>query len=243
MSIGLRVFFLLALPFPLFAQSLTQVDADSLFQQAAYHFTYQKYPESLALYQALLADGVMEEDMLYRMAYMHEQLGDYAQAIYFLRLIQYYFGGENLEQKIALNLEEITQERRVRGEVWTETQLFFQRNQLYLMIALGILALGTLAFTLLDQTPYIKTLRITLAAMTLTAGVVWLGIDQSSRDRCVIVQATDFYRLPGYGAEVKALPWGPGTTLKLLDQREIWCKVGVDRFEAWIPQMVIRRID
>jgi len=103
--------------------------ADSITKRAEYLFRFEKYKEGISAYETLYQEGYFTEKSLYRLAFMHEQEGNFASSIYYLRKIQWEYGGPNIESKIAQLLRQYRQGQQPLGNMWTSTQRFIYHHQ------------------------------------------------------------------------------------------------------------------
>lgn len=245
MSNILRPFFCL-LCFLLFLPSthasLSSAQADSITQRAEYLFRYEKFGEGISSYETLYAEGIWTELSLYRMAFMHEQQGNFAQAIYYLRKVQWEYGGENIDAKIAQLLQKFRQERQPLGNMWTLSQQIVHRYLGTFSIILLISSLIVSVLTLVIKIRIARAIGLMLSSALLIFCLMTLANHSLVPSKAVIVQESSFFSQPGYAAETVLLPIGPGTMVDILNQQDIWTEIQTARFVAWVPSFVLKEI-
>ncbi|MDX2249080.1 MAG: hypothetical protein SF052_19990 [Bacteroidia bacterium] len=216
--------------------------ADSLLKRASEKFEYENFTEAIEIYEQLMEVGFLQEEMLYRLAFMHEKKENFSTSIYYLRKIQWEFGGKRIEEKIGLLMEKANRERLSPGEVWTSYRLFLHHHYFSLTILLGIV-------TFLSGTIFIRRLHEILRAMGILSGfaAVLLGLallEQFffSPRLAVVMQNTAFYDAPAFGANFRSLPIGQGSTVIIIDTQDVWHHISMDQFDTWVPAFVVREI-
>lgn len=228
------------LPTFLFSKPISK--QDSLFSQAKEFFDYEKYEEATAIYQGLYNEGIYQEDMLYRLAFMYEQRTNYPESIYYLRKIQWELGGNHLEEKIHQLVDRISLERLSAGEGWSKYRLFIKRNFYFLLGSLGCLVFFAAIFILPKWSNLIRTSGAFFAGLAILLGVSLIDHQMLSTPKGVVMRPTAYYELPSYGAPNRALPIPPGATVNILSKNDIWYEISMENFRCWVPQFVIRKI-
>ena len=219
-----------------------QTERDSLLQLAESQFEYEQYPSAIAIYESLYEKGYFQEQMLYRLAYMHEQLGQFPQSIFYLRKLQWEVGGDHINEKVIQLMDKVSRERLSTGEGWTGYRLFLKRNQRLLIFLTGICILLSTVFLFIKKSSWSNSLATGLATLALL--IAGLMIEQQIRiqPKAVVMQPTLFYELPAYAATPKSLPIGPGATVTIKAEQDIWCHISMGQFESWVPTSVIRKL-
>ncbi|MEM6807182.1 MAG: hypothetical protein AAF696_37620 [Bacteroidota bacterium] len=214
---------------------------DSLLTEADTYFRYDRFEPSIEIYEKLYQEGYFQEEMLYRLAFMHEQAKNYPASIYYLRKLQWEIGGENLEEKIQQLMINASKERLSPGESWSFYRLFVQHHYTKLSILLMALASLALIFVFL---PRIWTLRLAVvfAVLGLGLGIILLDQRWAYAPKAVVISSSRYYELPSFASSHHSFPIGPGATVEILDIQDIWAKVRMEQFEAWVPSFVIRQI-
>jgi hypothetical protein len=224
------------------ATPLSVVQRDSLLQRADYLFQYEQFAEAGLTYETLLQQGYFQEKMLYRMAFMAEEEEQYAQSIYYLRKLQWEIGGENLSEKIIQLMDQSSRERVSSGESWSSLQVSV--HQQYRGLFLGLLLLTCLGVLSLwwPNPPLGRWLGIGAAGLSICLSLLWLRTQNTETRLGVVMYPTMSYNLPGYGADFRNLPISPGATVQVLEQQDIWQRISMGQFEAWVPGFVVREI-
>ena len=143
-------------------------EADSLFAAA-------RFTDALTLYEDILqASGQFSHQMLLKMAFIQEGLGDYTSSLYYLNLYYNY----NPNKKVLKKMEDLASKHKLSGYRYTDLEYFISLyNQyyysiIYLFLAFAVtyylylwlkklrrrkLGLRPLAFILMLTTVYILT--------------------------------------------------------------------------------------
>ena len=197
-----------------------QTERDSLLQLADSQFEYERYPAAIAIYESIYEEGYFQEQMLYRLAYMHEQLGQFPQSIFYLRKLQWEIGGEHINEKVNQLMDKVSRERLSTGESWTGYRLFLKRHQKLLMLLIGICIV--LATVFLSTKKYSWTNSLATGFATFSVILACLMIDQHlhTKPKAVVMRPTLFYELPAYAATPKSLPIGPGATVSIQAEQD-----------------------
>lgn len=217
---------------------------DSLLNQGNYYFDYERYSEAIAVYEQAVTAGGRQEQLWYRLAYLYEQTEQPAQAIYFLRKIQYTYGGERLDAKIEQLMGQANPARFSSGERWTDTRQWLHRYQVWLLILGLFLAIAAAGVLWLGPSRKRKRLiALSLAAtaivlVSIQAPYVWL----QPQPQGVVVAPTSLYEAPSYAAANRQFPIGLGATVQIIATEDIWIYVQMEQFRAWIPAQALRAV-
>ncbi|MBP6640165.1 MAG: hypothetical protein KA293_07705, partial [Bacteroidia bacterium] len=105
-------------------------------------FEAGQFTQALKLYEDVYSQGKFSEKMLYRLAYMHENLRAYPQAIYYLKKAAQEFGDKGTEGKIRQLMQRQGSNRFFTGDGWND-YLSFYRNWSWLFFGVfGACILG-----------------------------------------------------------------------------------------------------
>ncbi|MEM6265024.1 MAG: hypothetical protein AAGI38_21105 [Bacteroidota bacterium] len=211
-------------------------------QQAAARFEQKQYEESLRLYEAAFAQHHYSEQSLYRLAFLHEQGGNFPQTIFYLRTLEKHFRPEAVPPKIR----QLTSKFGLRGISHGRSEpFFFYFIRTYLFWGAGI-ALGCVLLSLLIlrtwKGPLNRFTRISLSllALAICGALVFGHLFQSPQ--AVLIYPTQSYARPAYGAEKVPAPFAPGLTVTIVDSYDLWRRIRVGRHEAWVPDFVLKEI-
>ena len=235
------IFSLFLLSFPFTGKSAEIQALDSLLLEADTYFQYDRFAPATEIYENLYQQGYYQEEMLYRLAFMQEQARNFPASIYYLRKVQWEIGGENLEEKIQQLMISASKERLSAGEGWSNYRLFVQHYYTEISLGLGICLILTLVFIFIPRT---WTLRFAIffACLGLVFGGVLLEQRWAHDSKAVISNSSRYYESPSFAAKHYALPIGPGATVRILEVQDIWARVRMAQFEAWVPLFAIRQI-
>ncbi|MCI4666901.1 MAG: hypothetical protein MRZ79_01980 [Bacteroidia bacterium] len=245
MSNILRPFFCLLgffiIPFLAFAK-LSSAQADSITQRAEYLFRYEKFDEGISSYEILFEEDIWTEETLYRLAFMHEQEGNFSKAIFFLRKIQWEYGGNKIDSKIAQLLQKFRQERQPLGNMWTLAQQIVHRYLGTISIILLLSSITVTSLTILIRKRIARAIGLMLSTALLLFCLLTLANHSLVPKKAVIINDSSFFAGPGYASEVIHLPIGPGTMVDIKDQKDIWTQIQTTRFVAWVPTFILKKI-
>lgn len=217
---------------------------DSLLAQGDYYFDYERYPEAIQSYEKVVALGLKQERLWYRLAFLYEQTEQPAQAIYFLRKIQYTFGGERLDAKIEQLMGQANPSRFSSGERWTDFQQWLYRHRGGLSLMGLMVAVLALVLVYVNQrrkkNNYIGVVLAALALLTSVVQIRQMWI--SPQTHGVVVSPTSLYEAPSYAATGRQFPIGLGATVEILQRTDIWVEVRMEQFSAWIPAQTLREV-
>lgn len=235
------IFSLFLFSFPLIGKTAEIIALDSLLLEADTYFQYDRFEPATEIYEDLYQQGYYQEEMLYRLAFMQEQAGNFSASIYYLRKVQWEIGGENLEEKIQQLMINASKERLSAGEGWSNYRLFVQHYYTEISLGLGICLILTLLFIFIPRN---WTLRFAIffACLGLVFGGVLLEQRWAHDPKAVVSSSSRYYESPSFAAKHYALPIGPGATVSILEVQDVWAHVKMSQFEAWIPLFAIRQI-
>ena len=57
-----------------------------------------------------------------------------------------------------------------------------------------------------------------------------------------VMLPTYYYDQPTYAAQRRSLPIGPGATVSIEAEQDIWLRVSLEGFESWVPKFVVREL-
>ncbi|RMG67125.1 MAG: hypothetical protein D6722_13780 [Bacteroidetes bacterium] len=218
---------------------LAQTDSEGLLRQADEAFAYAQYSEALRGYEALYAQGVVTEEMLYRLAWLHEQAGEVPLAIFYLRAVQVRYGGDRIEAKIGALMAQ-SQARAPTGGAWSGYRQAIYRQQNLLHGLLLVSTLLTIGLWLGVRQPIGGWLGLAGALLALGTGGILLEQHWNRPTQAVVIQPTACYEAPGFAAPYQHLPLAPGATVTITDQQDIWSQVRWATFSGWVPNHSLR---
>lgn len=217
------------------------LSTDSLLVLAERSWAVEDFAAAANFYTELYELGYQSEQSLYRLAYAHEQLGQVPQTIFYLRRLQWEFGGDNIEAKIQALLSEGQSFTTEDAPSYEWVQWTYQRRW-PILIGLGIVAVLALLLGLLFRQAVIRGIGLTMATLALTTGLtvglLWTVLPPTG----VMLMHTKLYTAPSYGANHEPMTLPPGTTVQLLQKQDIWQQIRARGTTAWVPTFMIEPI-
>ena len=228
--------------FPLLGKTAPLPAKDSLLNKADQLFQYEDFTPAIDIYEGLVEEGYFQEELLYRLAFMHEQQENYPEAIYYLRKIQWEIGGDNLNDKVNQLMDKGNRERLSAGDSWGTYRLFVNHWQWWLLGALVIFSIlsGLLVFMKFGPIP--SAIGLVSGGLAVIIGIILIQHLWFNPPKAVIMKSTAFYELPAYSSPFSALPIGVGATVTIIKKEDIWVLVSMGKFEGWVPNFVIKEI-
>lgn len=215
----LTIFFLFAVNS--FAESPKQhlASADSLYGK-------KKYSEAFAVYKKLFDSGLYTPQMLLKMAYVKEGLGDVPNALYYLNIYYVNFPNQNILKK----MDSLAKTKGIEGYEYDDVNYFlflYYRYKSQIIAGLvGILFVFFLA--IVSNRVLLKRIPITSPYLfLLMAAFVYLFINYSSSifyKGIVMSEKSLVMNDPSAGAHIVAtLP--KGTRVHVWGETDVWYKI------------------
>ncbi|MEP3389574.1 MAG: SH3 domain-containing protein [Reichenbachiella sp.] len=214
-----------------------------LLAQADSLFKLQKYTESFEIYEQVLeGSNEASPQMLMKMAYIKEGLGDYSQALYFLN--KYY--QQTSDKKAQNKMEELATDHEVNGFALSDTTLFKGLVHKYyaefnlLIFGVALFLIGIVLYRKFksgsNATPY------AVSAVVVLLLFFWLTNFELSEPKGIIIEDHAYLMTgPSGGADLIEVV-KKGHRLNILDEAGVWIKVEWNGREAYIRSKMIKRI-
>lgn len=210
--------------------------ADSLFK-------LQKYTESFEIYEQLLnAQNEASPQMLMKMAYIKEGLGDYSQALVYLN--KYYL--QTSDKRAQNKMEELASEHSLKGYALSDTTFFKGLLNKHfttfnvLLFGIALFLIGIVLYRKFksgsNATPY------AVSAVVVLLVFFWVMNFELSEDQGIITENHAYLMTgPSAGADLVEVVQ-KGHRLRILDEEGIWVKVDWNGQEAYIRSKMIKRV-
>lgn len=232
-----RLFTLILGAFLLLGVQTTKAQKNSeLLEQADSLFEAKKYTQSLEHYHRLFTEeGVYTPQMLLKMAYIHEGLGDYSQALFYLN--NYYV--KTSDETALRKMEALAEKHKLSGYQFTDTDLFLSYYNKYVSeITFAALAfcLLLLAFIFYQRK---KNNPVVFPAVGLGVALILLafminGTEQVEKG--IITNGTAYLMTaPSSGSGVVDIVTN-GHRVSILGKEDVWYKIIWDGGQAYIRQ-------
>lgn len=231
------ILLLIFFPFQVGIGAISQ-EGDSLHSRANLDFLYGNYTSAVQSYSQLIEDGNLDEVNFYRLAYLHEQLKEYPESIFYLRKLHWKSADPLVRDKIASLLEQET--RSIPEGDPTSNWTTFTLHHRWWLVG-GIITLMGLALVALfiNKWKGRTIFSVVASGISVALAFVLLLSWQLSEPRAVIVLPTYFYEGPSYGATQLSLPLSAGSTVILRDTQDIWQEVEANQVRAWVPAFAL----
>ncbi|UXX78815.1 SH3 domain-containing protein [Reichenbachiella carrageenanivorans] len=211
--------------------------ADSLFK-------LQKYTESFEIYDELMTEqNEASPQMLMKMAYIKEGLGDYSQALIYLN--KYYL--QTSDKRAQNKMQELADEHELFGFSLTDTTRFKGlANKYYL--AFNILLFSVVLFLIIvvlyrkfksgsNAKPY------AISAVVVLLAFFWLSNFGLNDSQAIIVKDHAYLMTgPSAGADLVEVV-KKGHRLMIINDEGIWVKVLWNGQDAYIRSSMIKQIN
>ena len=200
---------------------------DSLFKAGKYTESFEDYETLLGIYNQYTPQ------MLLKMAFIKEGLGDYTNTLYYLNL---YFL-EKADRSVIDKIANLAIKHDLKGYKMSDNEYFSALfRQYYLYIFGGFLAIGLLLlFMMIKNTKRQKEalapgmLLLTLTAIFFLSGNIFLNTSKA----IVAKNNTLMMNAPSAGATLVS-KIETGHRVEILDKEDIWYKISFNNKEGYI---------
>ena len=220
-------------------------DPAGTLKEADQRFDSDKYTEAIDQYTALFQEGHYSEKMLYRLAFMHEKLENFPEAIFFLRKAAQEYGDRGTEDKVRKIMRARGVLRIYTSDGWDAYYAFFRT---WGALIWGLFVAATLVLLLhffLPQSFNFKARKPayhTSWVFFILMGAILFYHHVETPTRAVIVKDTSFYTSPSYAAEHNKEAFSLGELVTITSEEDIWVEVNAGGREWWVPKMVVREL-
>lgn len=196
--------------------------ADSLFEN-------KKYTEALAVYEQILEDEEQySTQMLLKMAYINEGLGDYANALYFLE--NYY--NKTSDLAALAKIKEITEQEGLGGYQYDDLGFvirFLTRYKLVIFLGLVLVVLLLFGHLLWSKLKIGRLPKVSFALLilVLVTAVVFVNISLSPKEGVVVAKNAFALLEPSAASDVQ-MTFDKGKKVKIKSVGDIWTEVEIE---------------
>ena len=231
--------FACALLLPVMLQAQTDEDlllADSLFAMG-------RYTQSLAAYEQILDEKeTYTPAMLLKMAYIHEGLEQYGDALYYLNL--HYI--HTADREVLLKMEELASEHNLRGYDVSDKDFLFSFLYRYYPYIIGLLiALAILMMALVyrERMRLKQSGKMPAIFMVLVLGLVFFILNFGlSYDKAIVDDSAAYLMEgPSAGADVVDVI-GKGHRLEINGKKDVWIKTTWDNRTVYIKSGKLKAV-
>lgn len=193
--------------------------ADELFEQ-------EKYTQALEVYTKILElNKEASPRMLMRLAFIHEGLDNYTEALYYLSLL-YRYAPDN---QTLLHMEEIAQRYRLKGYEHSDFDFLRALYHAYffeIVLLFLFFALSGLVYFLLQTLVWHQVVWAYRAFLLLFLVFAFTAISTHHTNKQVIIRKNNSYLMSDAsgGASLRAV-LNKGHRLEILNQQDIWYQV------------------
>jgi hypothetical protein len=211
------------------------------------HFEKKDYVEAIADYERQYAAGQYSEQMLYRMAFIHENMDQPAEAAYFLKKAQAEYGSSDpeLPGRIRKLMRLAGTDHFFTQDDWISWRSFYRQWGL----PINAVMLAATAFLLLillrKQLWKRPTVRYVagFASIALLLSLLLNGYNLlMGGERAVVVKPTACYKEPGFSSSNSLTAIGLAETVKVVGHQDIWVQVDAGAGAWWVPGWALRTL-
>lgn len=202
--------------------------ADSLFEK-------KKYTEAFQIYETLFyTTSTYTPQMLLKMAYVKEALGEYTYALYYLSLFHHY----EADEKVLTKMRTLAESKQLRGYNFNDyTYLstiyhrYYKAILLFSIIA-ALVFLGVLIYRKIKK----RRMIASAIAYTLFLAFVYYFLNHFGEEKEGIVVKDNVLLMsaPSAGASLVGQIKTPGHRLQVLGKSDIWYKVRWESKDAYL---------
>jgi hypothetical protein len=246
----LKTFFLVSLLFlgvsapKLKAQDAATAVASSL-ESGDKAFEAGQFTQAMKIYEEVYGEGKFSEKMLYRLAFMHENLRGYPQAIYYLKKAAQEFGDKGSEGKIRQLMQRQGSTRFFTGDGLNDYLSFYRSWSwlFYGVFGLCILGLGVHYWMPSKNIQAWRQLAVVgVWAIFFLVGAVIFHRSFLIPKRAVLMENTAFYTEPGFSANHRLNAFSLGETLDIDDRKDVWLQVSAAGRQWWVPKWTVKEL-
>ena len=220
-------------------------DPASAFESGNKAFEAAKYTEAMTLYEKVYASGKFSENMLYRLAYMHENLRQYPEAIYYLKKAGQEYGDKNSEAKVRQLMQRQGGTRFFSGDGWNGYLSFFRdwKWLFYGLFFAAIIGIGLHYILPRTGVPIWRSIGVGVAWTVFgILTIYFLHRSTMVPQRAILMEETSFYSGPGFSAASRPKAFSLGETLDITDREDVWVQVAAGGRAWWVPNWVVKEL-
>lgn len=215
--------------------SLQGQEPSELLAEADTLFIQKKYTESYRLYQKIFYEHEQSSpDMLVKMAFINEGLGDYSMALYFLNL--YYL--RTPEKAVLKKMEELAREHRLAGYEFNDFNILENIYYKYAsQITLGVFTLSLLILAAIyrQKRKKRKTPAALAGAYLLTLAIVFYLVNFDTPVHKGIITSETAYLMEDPSAASNLVEVvQQGHRVRIVGEKDIWLKIKWNGENAFI---------
>ncbi|MDW7694155.1 SH3 domain-containing protein [Flammeovirgaceae bacterium SG7u.111] len=201
-------------------------EGDSLFQKG-------NYTEAFSVYDQLLKANYYSPQMLLKMAYVKEALGDYTNTLYYLNLYYMY----SADNRALTKMEELASAYDLKGYKLNDGERFlsfYYKSFKEINIGAIIVFLVILGFLIKNKIRKHNYLLPAFSLLILMGFFFFLNNFAVNGNKGIVSNDETFLMdAPSAGARVVE-KIKKGHRLKVIDEKDIWYKVAWDEEEAFV---------
>jgi tetratricopeptide (TPR) repeat protein len=208
-------------------------------------FESGQFTEAMRAYETLFSEGKFSEKMLYRMAFIHENLREYPEAIYYLKKAAQEFGEKNSDAKVRQLMQRQGSTHFFAGDSWNGYLSFFRKWGFVAYIVLGLSIAGLAAHYFLPRKkmPAWRQLGVVgCYALFVLMTLVLVHRNFFVPSRAVLMERTAFYEAPAFSSNYRTQAFSLGETFDITDRQDIWIEVSAGGRSCWVPNWVVKAL-
>ena len=207
---------------------------ETLLSSADSAFASGKYIESFKHYEKIFSEEYYTSQMLLKMAYIKEALGDYTKALYYLNI--YYFF--ELDRKALKKMENLAKTHQLSGYKYSDKEYFISLyNSSFLYISTVLLVISYIVFFMffLRKKRYLNFSSMLFFIVLLACLVYVTNYRIDSSKGIIQLNKTCLMEAPSAGSLLVEV-LNKGHRVEVLSKKDIWYHVKWKDKKAYIRQ-------
>lgn len=218
--------------------------SEELLTKADNFFEKKKYTDALKIYEQIFEEKKIASDaLLHKLAFIHEGLNNYTEALYYLTLYNEY----NPSNKTLKHIEDIAHEHRLKGYTHSDKDfiiVFYKHYGLYILISISLICLYLITIIILKRNQKHKVPKFTFPSIILICFLVFFSFNftYTNTKAIIIKNQTIIMDSPSAGGKIIDIV-SKGHRVELKDKVDIWYKIIWEEEVAYIRENNLRLVN
>jgi len=218
-------------------------NASSLLAKADSLFAQKKYTEAYTTYLDLFQNRRLSSpEMLIKMAFINEGMGDYSMALYFLNL--YYL--ESPDKAVLKKMEELARQHRLTGYEFDDFNILenlYHQYAFHIMAALAAMTVLLLAFMFRMKTGKKQIPASLTVAYSAVLVLLLLTVNFGSTPSKGIITSEHAFMMDSPSAASGVVEVArQGHRVKILGEKDVWLKIKWNGRNAYIRKKNVAQL-